>query len=197
MGLRISGKSIDIGDSLRGRVEERIALGVGKYFDGGYDASVTVEREGSGFRSDCTIRLDTGIVLKGEGKGQDAYLSFDTAAEHIEKRLRRYKRRLKDHKGAPRGESIAAATYVIAASEDEDEGEAAVDDKPVVIAEEVTSLATMSVGHAVMAMDLADVPVLVFRHAVHGGINVVYRRRDGNVGWIDPSGTAKGSAVDR
>jgi ribosomal subunit interface protein len=196
MGLRISGKNIDIGESLRSRVEERIALGVGKYFDGGYDAGVTVEREGSGFRSDCTIHLDTGIVLRGEGRNQDAYQSFDAAAERIEKRLRRYKRKLKDHKGAPRGETIAAATYVIAAPDEE--LEAAVDDKPVVIAEEVTNLATMSVGLAVMAMDLADAPVMVFRHAVHGGINVVYRRRDGNIGWIDPAGgTAKGDAVDR
>ena len=195
MGLRISGKNIDIGEALHGRVEKRIAEGVDKYFDGGYDASVTVEREGSGFRSDCTIRLDTGIVLKGEGKGADAYQSFDTAAEHIEKRLRRYKRKLKDHKGAPRGEPIPAASYVIAAPDGD--AEEAVDEKPVVIAEEATSLATMSVGHAVMAMDLADVPVMVFRHAVHGGINVVYRRSDGNIGWIDPSGTAKGDAVGR
>jgi len=195
MGLRISGKNIDIGEVLHDRVEERIALAVGKYFDGGYNANVTVEREGSGFRSDCTIHLDTGIVLRGEGKGQDAYKSFDTAAERIEKRLRRYKRKLKDHKGAPRGESVPAAAYVIAAPDEE--AEAVVDDKPVVIAEEATSLATMSVGHAVMAMDLADAPVMVFRHAVHGGINVVYRRSDGNIGWIDPSGTAKGDAVDR
>ena len=195
MGLRISGKSIDIGDSLRARVEERIALAVGKYVDRGYDANVTVEREGSGFRSDCTIHLDTGIVLRGEGKNQDAYQSFDVAAERIEKRLRRYKRKLKEHRGTPRGEEIPAATYVIAAPDEDIE--AAVDDKPVVIAEEATSLATMSVGHAVMAMDLADAPVMVFRHAVHGGINVVYRRRDGNIGWIDPSGTVKGDAVDR
>jgi ribosomal subunit interface protein len=195
MGLRISGKSIDIGDSLRARVEERIALAVGKYVDRGYDANVTVEREGSGFRSDCTIHLDTGIVLRGEGKNQDAYQSFDAAAERIEKRLRRYKRKLKEHRGTPKGEELPAATYVIAAPDEDIE--AAVDDKPVVIAEEATSLATMSVGHAVMAMDLADAPVLVFRHAVHGGINVVYRRRDGNIGWIDPSGTVKGDAVDR
>jgi ribosomal subunit interface protein len=195
MGLRISGKSIDIGDSLRGRVEARIAQAIGKYVDGGYDANVTVEREGSGFRSDATIHLDTGIVLKGEGSGQDAYLSFDTAAERIEKRLRRYKRKIKAHKGAARGETIPAATYVIAAPDEETE--LAVDDKPVVIAEEATNLATMSVGEAVMAMDLADAPVVVFRHAVHGGISVVYRRKDGNIGWIDPAGTAKGNAVNR
>ncbi len=195
MGLRISGKNIDIGDALRSRVEERIALGVDKYFDGGYDANVTVEREGSGFHSDCTIHLDTGIVLKGEGRGPDAYQCFDAAAERIEKRLRRYKRRLKEHRGTAKGEPLPAAAYIIAASDEE--VEAAVDDKPVVIAEEATSLATMSVGHAVMAMDLADAPVMVFRHAVHGGINVVYRRNDGNIGWIDPSGTAKGDAVDK
>ncbi len=195
MGLRISGKSIDIGDTLRARVEDRIAQGVAKYFDAGYDAAVTVEREGSGFRSDCTIHLDTGIVLRGEGHDQDAYQSFDAAAERIEKRLRRYKRRLKERRGAPRGELMPAATYVIAVP-DED-GEVLVDDKPVIIAEEATNLATMSVGHAVMAMDLADAPVMVFRHAVHGGINVVYRRSDGNIGWIDPSETAKGSAAKR
>lgn len=194
MGLRISGKNIDIGEVLRGRVEEHIAEAIGKYFDGGYDASVTVEREGSGFRSDCTIHLDTGIVLRGEGRGQDAYQSFDTAANRIEKRLRRYKRRLKEHRGTPRGEGVSAAAYVIAAPAEEAE---VASDKPVVIAEESTQLATMSVGDAVMAMDLADMPVLVFRHAVHGGINVVYRRNDGNIGWIDPSGTKLGSAVGR
>ena len=195
MGLRISGKNIDIGDALRGRVEERIALAISKYVDGGYDGRMTVEREGSGFRSECTIHLDTGIVLRGEGGGQDAYQSFDAAAERIEKRLRRYKRRLKDHRSIPAGEPLPVATYVIAAP-DED-AEAATDDTPVVIAEEPASLATMSVGNAVMAMDLADAPVMVFRHAVNGGINVVYRRSDGNIGWIDASGTAKRDAVDR
>lgn len=185
MGLRISGKNIDIGEALRGYVEARIGDAIDKYFDGGYDGQITVEREGSGFHSDCTIHLDTGIVLRAEGLGQDAHQSFDLAAERIEKRLRRYKRRLKEHHGAMRGETVPAATYVLAAPDEETE--AAPDDSPVVIAEESTSLATMSVGNAVMAMDLADLPVVVFRHAAHGGINVVYRRGDGNIGWIDPS----------
>jgi ribosome hibernation promoting factor len=193
MGLRISGKNIDIGDALRGHVEGRVGDAIEKYFDGGYDGHITIEREGSGFRSDCTIHLDTGIVLRAEGAGQDAHQSFDLAAERIEKRLRRYKRRLKEHHGAPRGEEEPAAAYIIAAP-DED-AEVAPGDTPVVIAEESTSLATMSVGHAVMALDLAETPVVVFRHAVHGGINVVYRRSDGNIGWIDPSQTAKKGAV--
>ena len=189
MGLRISGKKIDIGEALREHVEGRVSEAIEKYFDGGYDGQVTIEREGSGFRSDCTIHLDTGIVLRAESHGQDAYQSFDRAAERIEKRLRRYKRRLKEHHGTPRGDTLPAASYVIAAPDEN--AEAALEDTPVVIAEEPTSLATMSVGHAVMAMDLADTPVMVFRHAVHGGINVVYRRRDGNIGWIDPTQPAK------
>ena len=193
MGLRISGKNIDIGDALRGHVEARIGDAIEKYFDGGYEGHVTFEREGSGFKTDCTIHLDTGIVLRAGGAGQDAHQSFDLAAERIEKRLRRYKRRLKEHHGAPRGETEPAAAYVIAAP-DEDV-EVALDDTPVVIAEESTSLATMSVGHAVMALDLAEAPVVVFRHAVHGGINVVYKRSDGNIGWIDPSQTDKKGTV--
>jgi len=184
MGLRISGKNMDIGDALRGRVEAVIGEAIDKYFDGGYDGHVTIEREGSGFQADCTIHLDTGIVLRAAGTGHDAHQSFDRAAERIEKRLRRYKRRLKDHRAQPRGAVQAAPAYVIAAPDEE--AEAGVEDNPAVIAEEATHLATMSVGHAVMAMDLADVPVMVFRHAVHGGINVVYRRADGNIGWIDP-----------
>jgi ribosome hibernation promoting factor len=195
MGLRISGKNIDIGDAFRGHVEARIGDAIEKYFDGGFEGQVTVEREGSGFHSDCTVHLDTGIVLRAEGTGQDAHQSFDLAAERIEKRLRRYKRRLKEHHGAPRGEVEPAASYVIAAP-DED-AEVGTEESPVVIAEESTSLTTMSVGHAVMAMDLADVPVVVFRHAVHGGINVVYRRSDGNIGWIDPSRAAKPGPAGR
>ncbi len=195
MGLRISGKSIDIGEALRDRIEGRVGEAVGKYFDGGYDGHVMVEREGAGFHSDCTLHLDTGIVLRGEGKSQDPYQSFDRAAEHIEKRLRRYKRRLKEHHGTPRGEMESAASYVIAAPE-EDVEDIVLDDSPAIIAEESTSLATMSVGSAVMALDLGDAPVVIFRHAVHGGINVVYRRGDGHIGWIDPSGTTKKGAVD-
>lgn len=194
MGLRISGKNIDIGEALRGRVDAVIGEAIGKYFDGGYDGHVTIEREGSGFHSDCTIHLDTGIVLRADGNGADAHQSFDRAAERIEKRLRRYKRKLKDHRGAPRGRVEAASAYVIAAPDEE--VEAPVEDNPAVIAEEATHLATMSVGVAVMAMDLADVPVMVFRHAAHGGINVVYRRADGNIGWIDPPNTDKAASAE-
>ena len=189
MGLRISGKSVDIGEAFRGHVEAKIGDALEKYFDGGFTGHVTVEREGPGFRTDCAIHLDTGVVLKAEGRAQDVYQSFDMAAERIDKRLRRYKRRLKDHHHRNRGGDGMPATEYVLAAPDEDT-EVAPDTDPVVIAEQATNLETMTVGGAVMAMDLTDAPVVVFRNAGHGGVNVVYRRRDGHIGWIDPSLTA-------
>lgn len=185
MGLQISGKRMDIGEALRSQVEARMGDALEKYFDGGFNGHVTVEREGSGFKTDCTVHLDTGIVLQAHGQSQDAYQSFDIAAERIEKRLRRYKRRLKEHH-TPRSETAeSAASYVIAAPDEEED--IAADYSPAIIAEETTNLDTMTVGHAVMRMDLTGAPVLVFRNAAHGGVNVVYRRPDGNIGWVDPS----------
>lgn len=191
MGLQISGKRMDIGEALRRQVESRMGEALQKYFDGGFTGHVTVEREGSGFKTDCTIHLDTGITLQAHGQAQDAYQSFDIAAERIEKRLRRYNRRLKEHHTPRPGES--AASYVIAALDEEDE--IAADYNPVVIAEETTNLDTMTVSHAVMRMDLTGVPVLVFRNAAHGGVNVVYRRPDGHIGWVDPSLKTAGSSA--
>ncbi len=195
MALRVSGKNLDIGDAFRGNVEERVGDALRKYFDGGFTGHVTLEREGSGFKTDCAVHLDTGIVLQAEGRAQDPRQSFDIAAERIEKRLRRYKRRLKEHHAQRLGETVPATSYVIA-SPDEDE-EVAVDYNPTIIAEETTQLETMTVGKAVMAMDLSDVPVVVFRHAGHGGINVVYRRTDGHIGWIDPSLMENQKPTDR
>ena len=189
MGLRISGKSVDIGETFRSHVEARVSDALEKYFDGGFTGHVTVEREGSGFKTDCAIHLDTGIVLQAQGHGQDAHQSFDRAAERIEKRLRRYKRRLKEHRHGRRGETTPAMEYVIAAPDENTEAPAEAD--PTIIAEEAADLETLTVSGAVMARDLCDAQVVVFRHAVHGGINVVYRRSDGHIGWIDPSLSAK------
>jgi ribosomal subunit interface protein len=187
MSLRISGKNLDIGDALRGAIEGRLGDAIAKYFDGGFTGHVVVAREGSGFRSECVIHLDTGIVLQTEGRAQDPHQSFELAAERIDKRLRRYKGRLKSHHAHGRRdeEAAQATSYVIAAPDEE--ADAPFDETPTIIAEETTQLKTLTVGGAVMAMDLADLPVVVFRHAGHGGINVVYRRRDGHIGWIDPS----------
>ena len=194
MGLRISGKSVDIGEAFRGHADARIGDALAKYFDGGFTGHVTVEREGSGFRTDCAIHLDTGIVLKAEGRAQDVHQSFDMAAERIETRLRRYKRRLKDHHQKSR-ESVPATEYVLAAPDQQDD--VATEGDPAIIAEQATNLETMTVSSAVMALDLSEAEFVLFRNAGHGGVNVVYRRRDGNIGWIDPSLTSGGGGSPR
>jgi len=190
MPFRVSGKNLDVGDALRGRVNARIAQAVDKYFDGGYSGHVTVAREGFGFRTECAIHLDSKVTLHAEGHAADAYASADQAALRVEKRLRRYHRRLKDHHPERldgRG-AVDAASYVIAAPEHESDAE--LDGfTPVIIAESTTRLKQMSVSDAVIELDMTGAPVLVFRHAAHGGINVVYRRADGHFGWIDPAAT--------
>ena len=190
MPFRVSGKNLDVGDVLRGRVNARIAQAVDKYFDGGYSGHVTVAREGFGFRTECAIHLDSKVTLHAEGHAADAYASADQAALRVEKRLRRYHRRLKDHHPERldgRG-AVDAASYVIAAPEHESDAE--LDGfTPVIIAESTTRLKQMPVSDAVMELDMTGAPVLVFRHAAHGGINVVYRRADGHFGWIDPAAT--------
>jgi ribosomal subunit interface protein len=195
MPLRISGKNLDIGEALRGRVGERLGEALGKYFDGGYSGHLTIGKDGFGFRTECVIHLDSGIVLHAEAHAADAYASADQAATRIEKRLRRYKRRLKDHAGKARSESSAraavaveAASYVIAAPDhDDDAYDGAVQGfAPVIIAETTTALRSLSVSEAVQDLDMTGAPVLVFRHAGHGRVNLVYRRPDGHIGWIDP-----------
>lgn len=197
MTFRVSGKNIDLGEALRDRVSARIAEAMGKYFDGGYSGHATLEREGFGFRTECAIHLDSKITLHAEGMAADAYASADQAAMRIEKRLRRYHRRLKDHHPERldgRG-SVDAASYVIAAPTYDD---ASTDDDiaftPAVIAESTTALKLLSVSDAVTELDMTGAPVVVFRHAAHGGINVVYRRRDGHFGWIDPQFAGPGNA---
>lgn len=191
MSFRISGKNLDVGDALRERVSDRIGEAMGKYFDGGYSGHVTLERDGFGFRTECAIHLDSKITLHAEGMAADPYASADQAAVRIERRLRRYHRRLKDHRPEridARG-SVDAASYVIAAPEQESEAE--IDGfTPVIIAESTTALKQLSVSEAVTELDMTGAPVVVFRHAAHGGINVVYRRSDGHFGWIDPQNAA-------
>jgi len=189
MPFRISGKNLDIGEALRERVNARVAEALGKFFDGGYSGHVTVEKEGFGFRTECAIHLDSGITLHTEANAADAYASADQAALRIEKRLRRYKRRLKDrHAAAARSNGAAvidAPSYVIEAPAQDDDTEVT-EFNPVIIAESTTVLKQLSVSEAVLELDLTGAPVVVFRHASHGRVNLVYRRPDGNVGWVDP-----------
>jgi ribosomal subunit interface protein len=185
MNLRISGKHMDIGEAFRTRIEGRIGEAVDKYFDGSYSGSVTVEKSGSRFSADCMIHLDTGMALQAAGEAQEPTSAFDAAAERIEKRLRRYKRRLKSHKASPSEPDIMAAYRVMEPLADDDE-EIPDDYAPAVVAESTVSLRTMTVASAVIELDSRDSPVFVFRQAGSGQVNIVYRRDDGNIGWIDP-----------
>lgn len=200
MPLRVSGKNLDIGESLRQHVIGRVDQAVAKYYDGSVTGHVTITRDGSAYRSDCTLHLSSGVTLQAEGAAHDPYASFEQAAERVEKRLRRYKRRLKDrhgHAAEPNGVGTAPAAmvadYVIETPvEDEEVGH---DYSPLVIAENATRLRELSVADAVADLDLTGAPVGVFRHAGNGRINIVYRRSDGNIGWIDP-GAKPASAAD-
>jgi ribosomal subunit interface protein len=194
MTLRISGKSINVGDALRGRVSERTDEVLRKYFDGNYSGHITLSKDGFGFRTDCALHLDSGITLEADSNAADAYASADQALIQIEKRLRRYKSRLKDRsarKAHAAAEAISeietptldAPSYVIEAIIDEDE---VAEYNPVIIAEATTSLKRLSVSEAVMELDFTGVPVVVFQHGSSGRVNIIYRRPDGNVGWVDP-----------
>jgi ribosomal subunit interface protein len=197
MSFRVSGKNIDIGEALRERISGRISEATAKYFDGGFSGHVTVGKEGFGFRTECVIHLDSGIVLEAEAMAGDAYASADQVAERIEKRLRRYKRRLKDHQTArgngaePGPPEMEAPSYVIAAPHGDGDDDTATFD-PVIIAETTTSLKRLSVRDAVMELDMTGAAVVVFRHAGHGRVNLVYRRGDGHIGWIDPPSVVAG-----
>ena len=194
MTLRVSGKSISVGDALRGRVSERTDEVLRKYFDGNYSGHITLSKDGFGFRTDCALHLDSGITLEAESNAVDAYASADQALLMIEKRLRRYKSRLKDRSArkayaasAALAEMVAptldAPSYVIEAPADDDEIAAY---SPVIIAEATTSLKRLSVSEAVMELDLTGVACIVFQHGSSGRVNIIYRRPDGNVGWVDP-----------
>jgi ribosomal subunit interface protein len=187
MTLRVSGKNMDVGDALRSKAEDHFSTVVGKYFDGGYDGHLTLTPDGNGFRADCLVHLDSGAMLQASAQGGDATSAYEVMALNIEKRLRRYNRKLKSHrKGANgNGEALTAQYTVLGSADAFDEVDE--DYAPPVIAETTKNLRSMSVGEAVMELDLAQTGVVVFRHAGHGGLNVVYRRPDGNIGWIDPA----------
>jgi ribosomal subunit interface protein len=184
MTLRVSGKNMDVGDALRAKAVLHFDTVVGKYFDGGYEGHLTLEHEGSGFQALCMIHLDSGATLQSSAYGGDAVSAYELMAETIEKRLRRYNRKLKTHRR--HGEEEGEATAYVLEVGDAD-AELAEDYSPPVIAETTSNLRRMSVGEAVMELDLLQEDVVVFRHAGHGGLNVVYRRADGNIGWIDPA----------
>lgn len=195
MQVQVTGKHVDVGEALRSRVSDELSSSIGKYFDrDGGGADVVVSREGHSFRVDCAVTLASGQQLTTHGLGGDAHVAFDAASAKMEKRIRRYKNRLKDHHPqAMARQAETAAYYVLQAPEEGDDEEfdglAASFPEPLVIAETETQINVMTVSMAVMELDLTESQTIVFRNAAHGGLSVVYRRPDGNIGWIDPERT--------
>jgi ribosomal subunit interface protein len=194
MQVHVSGKHVDVGEALRTRVSDDLTTTIGKYFDRGGSADVVVTKEGYAFRVDCSIRLDSGQMLQSHGLAGDAHAAFSDALGKIETRVRRYKRRLKSHsvQAEARREETAAFFVLKAPDEDVEDWDGVDDHAPptgMIIAESEEALKTMTVSMAVMELDLSESRTIVFRNAAHGGLSVVYRRPDGNIGWIDPERT--------
>jgi ribosomal subunit interface protein len=195
MQITVSGKQVELSDALRTRVAEQLVTIASKYFDHAQEANVTFSRARSFFTCDINVHAGRGLLLRGEGEAADAHTAFDDAAEHIAKRLRRYRRRMNEHARdlAHRERPEAARQYIL--RQEEETTERAVDavnnveTYATVIAEVQTEIALLSVGDAVMRMDLADQTVMMFRNSATGALNVVYRRSDGHIGWIDPGNT--------
>jgi len=188
MRIQVSGKQMDIGDALRVHVEGRLNEAVGKYFDRPVEAVVTFTRDRHQFVADSSVHLPTGMTVQATARADEIYASFEGAVDRMEKQLRRYKRRLRDHH-RDRQDPIEGSdeqSYILASGREDVDAEEPESLQPVIVAEMETRVAFLSVGEAVMQMELAGAGLLVFRNEAHGGVNVVYRRDDGNIGWIDP-----------
>lgn len=188
MRYQISGKQIDIGDALQTHVKTELDEAVQKYAERPTDALITFSKSGHEFVCETVVHLSTGLNASAKARATEIYAAFDGCCEKMEKQLRRYKRRLKDHhkQRAEPVELFGASSYILAPESDSD-GQEPDTLQPMIIAEMQTKIATLSVGEAVMQMELSEAPVLMFKKEGSEGINVVYRRDDGNIGWIDPS----------
>lgn len=191
MQYQISGKQIDIGEALQIHVKGEVDSIVAKYAERPTDALIVFSKSANEFVCESTVHLSTGLTATAKAHAHEIYAAFDKCGEKLEKQLRRYKRRLKDHHRARTQpvELSAASTYILAGSEGSEELEPE-NLQPMIIAEMETKIASLSVGEAVMQMELSESPVLVFRNEGNSGVNVVYRRDDGNIGWIDPTTTS-------
>lgn len=199
MHITVAGKQVETGEALRTHVSDSLGTIASKYFDHALEAHVTFRRDAKGrngafFACDINLHAGRGLSVRGEGMGTDAHRAFDEAAEHVAKRLRRYRRRMNEHARSlaeEREPPMEAARQSVLAPEPEDDDAARAPDAPengAVIAEQPSEISRLSVREAVMRMDLAHQPVLIFRNKGNGRLNVVYRREDGNIGWIDPDG---------
>ncbi len=186
MNLTVSGKQIDIGDALRGHVHRSLDAAVAKYFDGALDGTVTFSRHAHEFRSDISVHVGRNIMIQSHATASDPYVAFEAACDHAAKRLRRHKRRLRDHNVRPVREIEATLARQSVIAIEAEEPEETFGHDPLVIAEMQTNVQTLTVGEAVMRLDLGQLPALMFRNRANGLFNMVYRRPDGNIGWVDP-----------
>lgn len=192
MQLTVKGKQLDVGDALRTHVADSLTAVVGKYFNKPIEANVVLTKDAHLFKADIQVHVGRGIVLQSTADATEPYPAFDSACDKLAKRLRRYKRRLRDHHTEIGAAEALPARYQILEAEAEDhqdEVEAQADGahQPMVVAEMETSIATLSVSEAVMRLELAQAPALMFHNGAHGRLNMVYRRIDGNIGWVDPA----------
>jgi ribosomal subunit interface protein len=200
MQVTVKGKQLDVGDALRTHVKDQLATLVGKYFGNPMEATVILSKDAHLYKADIQVHVGRGILLQSYAQANEPYPAFDEAADKVAKRLRRYKRRLKDHHERQTLAQLpvtSARKYILEADgadlEDfEEPAESATEvngHQPMVVAEMETAIEMLTVSEAVMRMDLAELPALMFRNRAHGGLNMIYRRPDGNIGWVDPAGT--------
>lgn len=192
MQIQITGKHMDLGEALRSRIETGLEAAVTKYFNRSGDARVFVSQQGPFVEVDCNVHLPSGIVLQSTGKAEDPYAALENSLDKMEKRVRRYKRKLKDHHvGAPTPfptELASESVIQVNGQDSDDDIEAESEtDAPLTVAETSVNIRTMSVSEAVLQLELQEVPALMFRNAGHDGLNMVYRRPDGHIGWVDPA----------
>lgn len=185
MNLTVKGKNIDVGEALRTHVAQSLDHAIAKYFGNPIEATVTFSKQSHLFSADIAVHIGRGILVHAEESADQAYAAFDQAVDHLTKRMRRYKRRLRDHHRAET-QSFRASQYILAPEAEEEPAAVNGTEAPAVIAEMQTEIPTLTVGEAVMRLDLSNLMAMMFLNRAHGGLNMVYRRNDGNIGWVDP-----------
>jgi ribosomal subunit interface protein len=191
MKLSVKGKQIDVGDALRTHVKTHLEEVVGRYYGDSLEATVTFSRDAHLFRADILMHGGRGVMLQSTASSDQPYPAFDSALARLSGRLRRHKTKIKQHHHDTTLEQVnalVANSFVL--NGDVENSEEEVGDNPTVVAEMTTPVETLTVGEAVMRLDLGDLTALLFRNRGHGGLNMIYRRPDGNIGWVDPAESA-------
>lgn len=187
MQIQIVSKGIDVSPALSERISSRLEDMMDKYIHRDGEAHISVSKDGSGFMTNIALHLPSGTQMQANGAAQDAYAASDEALTHLEKRLRRYKRRLKDHHAESKSEAMALYILQNPVETEREDEDITIPSEPLVIAEKKTEIRTMTVSMASLELGLTDSSAVIFRNAAHGELNVVFKRADGNVGWIDPN----------